>query len=161
MKPQRSSGMTAVGVLNIIFGLLGGAAAGLAFAGGAMLASGAISSDEVQSSLTSGEAAIVTGLAGVLVLLFIVLFSAGIGVLRLAPSGRVLSLFYAWAALALVAVRAALNGPDLDTITSSIYPIVLIVLFSRPRWKAAFSGRAPEPEFEPVSDPFAARQRAF
>ena len=146
MIKARTGGMTAVAVLNFVFG------------GWAVLQG--LSTTLVTHALISrsGEADPRSLLLILLALLRIgcgiVGIIAGIGILRILPWGRTMSLFYAWFYIAIGLIvslmvllqagsNAAGTGPVMWSVLVAlldlIYPVTLIFLFRKPSWKQTFS----------------------
>ncbi len=143
MGNKRTGGMTAVGVLNIVFGAIGALFAILIVLGGGMMAAmGAGMEAEFE-----GAAAGAAGVGGIMAIAGIVAFGAsaamlfsGIGVLGLKPWGRKLAMVCggAWAVLNIITL---FSGFNLFTLGFAVYGGMLVWLFLKPEWKAAFSGQ--------------------
>lgn len=135
--------MTAVGVLNIVFGAIGALFAILIVLGGGMMAAmGAGMEAEFE-----GAAAGAAGVGGIMAIAGIVAFGAsaamlfsGIGVLGLKPWGRKLAMVCggAWAVLNIITL---FSGFNLFNLGFAVYGGLLVWLFLQPEWKAAFSGQ--------------------
>lgn len=135
--------MTAVGVLNIVFGSIGALFAILIVLGGGMMAAmGAGMEAEFE-----GAAAGAAGMGGIMAIVGIVAFGAsaamlfsGIGVLKLKPWGRKLAMVCggAWAVLNIITL---FSGFSLFYLGFAVYGGLLVWLFLQPDWKAAFSGQ--------------------
>lgn len=135
--------MTAVGVLNIVFGAIGALFAILIVLGGGMMAAmGAGMEAEFE-----GAAAGAAGVGGIMAIAGIVAFGAsaamlfsGIGVLGLKPWGRKLAMVCggAWAVLNIITL---FSGFNLFNLGFAVYGGLLVWLFLQPDWKAAFSGQ--------------------
>ena len=135
--------MTAVGVLNIVFGAIGALFAILIVLGGGMMAAmGAGMEAEFE-----GAAAGAAGMGGIMAIVGIVAFGAsaamlfsGIGVLGLKPWGRKLAMVCggAWAVLNIITL---FGGFNLFNLGFAVYGGLLVWLFLQPDWKAAFSGQ--------------------
>jgi hypothetical protein len=137
--------MTTIGVLNLVFGGLRTFGALLTIlAGGGMAVLG------TAASQNGGDGAEVAAAGGAIIgfgffslIIGITLFIAGLGVLKVAPWGRTLSL--AAASLAVVSTLGQavfLEAFGIGTFLGLIYPGVLFFLFFQPDWKVAFSGDA-------------------
>ena len=143
MGNKRTGGMTAVGVLNIVFGAIGALFAILIVLGGGMMAAmGAGMEAEFE-----GAAAGAAGVGGIMAIAGIVAFGAsaamlfsGIGVLGLKPWGRKLAMVCggAWAVLNIITL---FSGFNLFNLGFAVYGGLLVWLFLQPEWKAAFSGQ--------------------
>ena len=143
MGNKRTGGMTAVGVLNIVFGAIGALFAILIVLGGGMMAAmGAGMEAEFE-----GAAAGAAGVGGIMAIAGIVAFGAsaamlfsGIGVLGLKPWGRKLAMICggAWAVLNIITL---FSGFNLFNLGFAVYGGLLVWLFLQPEWKAAFSGQ--------------------
>ncbi len=143
MGNRRTGGMTAVGVLNIVFGAIGALFAILIVLGGGMMAAmGAGMEAEFE-----GAAAGAAGVGGIMAIAGIVAFGAsaamlfsGIGVLGLKPWGRKLAMICggAWAVLNIITL---FSGFNLFNLGFAVYGGLLVWLFLKPEWKAAFSGQ--------------------
>lgn len=161
MLRERTSGMTAIGVLNLVFGGLGiisalfEVLAALAGIRRAILIEGfmgipGISTDQRAIMLKMLEFALFALAASSVGAV------AGIGILRMAAWARVVSLVYAglWALnagiLLVFPVQAATPEADASGAVIGLvvgicfglsYPIILFILFQKPNWKAAFATR--------------------
>ncbi len=149
MATQRTGGMTAIGILNFVFGglgcvfsllmVLGGGA--FAFLGSAMeeaaAAEGMSTEGFGEAAATGGAMFMLLGLVGLV--LSVLLIIAGVGVMKVRPWGRTCSLAYAGSKIILGIGAAIIGGFGFVTIMGFVYPVVLGVLFTRPAWKAAFS----------------------
>ena len=143
MGNKRTGGMTAVGVINIVFGAIGALFAILIVLGGGMMAAmGAGMEAEFEGAATGAA-----GLGGIMAIVGIVAFGAsaamlfsGIGVLGLKPWGRKLAMVCggAWAVLNIITL---FSGFNLFNLGFAVYGGLLVWLFLQPEWKAAFSGQ--------------------
>ena len=122
MGKQRTGGMTTIGILNIIFGALFSLVFLLMILGaGFMAAAGsAMGGEEGAAVAAGGGFLMLIGIAAFAINLM--LFISGIGVLKLAPWGRTLSI--------------ACGGLGVVVYGASI--VILISLFFTPSWKATF-----------------------
>lgn len=144
--PQPPAGQQAIGVLNIVFGVIGLVFGLLILMGGAFLAAlgGMVGASGPDTAPVGG----IMSAGGVFTVLLALGFIAvnalgiagGVGILKMAPWGRSLSLIYAWIAVALNVVQLLLTGfsATLCSLVGIIYPVVLLVLLNQPDWKAAF-----------------------
>ncbi len=149
MPTQRTSGMTAIGILNIIFGSLWCIGSLLTVLGGGVLA---IIGSAAEAE-TAGQAAAVGGAHALLGLFSLtiaaLLFISGIGVLKVAPWGRNFSLAAATLAIVNSVGKAVLlSAFGVGTIIALVYPVILIALFVNPAWKAVFTGQLIDGEFD-------------
>lgn len=159
MNTRRTGGMTAVGILNIIFGSFASIGALVTVLGGGLMAAIGSAAEQEMTGATGeaaafGGALILLGLFGLTI--GVMLLVAGIGVLMVKPWGRNLSL--AAATLAIVnniGQAVLLSAFGLGTVIGMAYPIILIGLFMNPSWKAAFSGQPQPSEDVPVQGPSA------
>ena len=157
MERQRTGGMTAVAVLNIVFGSIG-ILNGLFLIAGAFFLMHELSRLDVfqipVARLAFALLALATGIVGLI---------AGIGILKLRSWARTLSLVYAGLLIALcvlsfftVPIIASIGTYDLRAIDGSglarlivfaaiylaipvIYAPVLCIVCSTPTWKLAFA----------------------
>lgn len=130
----RTAGMTVLAAFHLAIGALGVlgstlsilAALGLLPVGGAPLA--------------GGRAALVA-LASARLAISALLVAAGIGVLRLRPSARTLSVAaaVAWIAVNLADGLLFPHAFGLRLVWGTLYSVLVLVLFARPAWRAAFS----------------------
>ena len=136
--------MTAVGVLNIVFGAIGALFAILIVLGGGMMAVMGAGTEAEFGAEFEGAAA---GVGGIMAIAGIVAFGAsaamlfsGIGVLGLKPWGRKLAMVCggAWAVLNIITL---FSGFNLFNLGFAAYGGLLVWLFLQPEWKAAFSGQ--------------------
>jgi hypothetical protein len=130
--------MTTVGVLNIIFGALGSLvfllmilAAGFLTGGG-----GVIGGEEGAAMMAGGGILMLIGIAAFAINMM--LFISGIGVLKVAPWGR--NLCIAYGGLGVLIYGASLVSGDFSvpTVGALAYCVLLIGLFFKSDWKAAF-----------------------
>ncbi len=147
MGNKRTGGMTAVGVLNIVFGAIGALFALLIVLGGGMIAAMGAGMEAEFGAEFEGAAVGTAGLGGVMAIVGIVAFAAsaamlfsGIGVLGLKPWGRKLAMVCggAWAVLNIITL---FSGFNLFNLGFAVYGGLLVWLFLQPDWKAAFSGQ--------------------
>lgn len=145
MGKHRTGGMTTIGVLNIIFGALGGLVGLLVVLGGGFMAGGGatmMSDGTAEGDMMTGGLAAMGGFVmllglGMLTINLLLLIS-GIGVLKVAPWGRTLSIAYG--VLGVLIYGASLTGGiSAPTIIALGYCLILLMLFFKPTWKAAFT----------------------
>ncbi len=139
--------MTAVGVLNIVFGAIGALFALLIVLGGGMIAAMGAGMEAEFGAEFQGASAGTAGLGGIMAIVGIVAFAAcaamvfsGIGVLGLKPWGRKLAMICggAWGVLNIITL---FGGFNLFNLGFAFYGGLLVWLFLQPNWKAAFSGQ--------------------
>jgi hypothetical protein len=143
MNTQRNGGMTTIGVLNIVLGAIGSLMALLVVVGGGFLAA-AGAADSSGSELGSAAAAgggmlMILGLVGLLC--WAMLAFSGIGVLKLAPWGRTLSMICGGVLVALNLFSMVNGGFSILSVAFMLYGGLLVGLFMQPQWKAAFCGQ--------------------
>lgn len=130
--------MTAIGVLNIIFGALGTLVCTLMVLGAGLLAAGGASmgGNEGTAAATAGGLMLLIGIGALACNLL--LFISGIGVLKLAPWGRSLGIAYGILGIVIYGATLATGGLSLFNVAFLGYSVLLLALFFRPAWKAAF-----------------------
>ena len=140
--------MTTVGILNIVFGGFGALMGLLAILGGGILAAagGSISSQSGADAQQAGTAAAAGGgmlmlIGFVIMVCWAMLMVSGIGVLKMAPWGRTLSLACGGMGLALQLISIATGGFHFNimSLVTIAYCGALVYLCMTPPWKAAFS----------------------
>ena len=149
MKKHRTGGMTAVGVLNTVFGGFG-ILAGLF----CLLTAHAVMSRTLVTQDQSVVMLKVLGLGLFGLAVGIVGLIAGIGIFLMARWSRVLNLVFAgvWILNSILSfafpVQQSTSGANtagevfgrlLGLFLGLIYPIILLVLFNKPAWKTAFA----------------------
>ncbi|MHC4209725.1 MAG: hypothetical protein ACYTE6_00660 [Planctomycetota bacterium] len=138
MGKQRTGGMTTIGILNIVFGALFSLVFLLMILGaGFMAAAGsAMGGEEGAAVAAGGGFLMLIGIAAFAINLM--LFISGIGVLKLAPWGRTLSI--ACGGLGVVVYGVSIVGGDfsIPMLASLAYCVILVSLFFTPSWKATF-----------------------
>ena len=146
---QRTTAMAVIGILHIVTGSLTCVGALINMLGGGLVAAiGSAAEHEMNGA--SGQAAMVGGaliLFGIVGLAFGAgLLAAGVGVLKVKPWGRSLSLAAAALGITFSLGQALILGAfGVGTIVGMIYPLVLFALFMTPAWKSAFVGRSSAP----------------
>jgi hypothetical protein len=136
MAARRTAGMTVTGVLNLIFGLIGIMASVAMLKGVPAPAADAAAAPSAMTWEFAAARMLVS--AGII--------AGGIGILRMSPLGRTLSLRFAVAWLLLNAIEpAVLHYPYARVLMGSIYPLILVILCNLPGWKAAFAASAAPP----------------
>ena len=160
MGNKRTGGMTAVGVLNIVFGAIGALFSLLIVLGGGLVAAMGAGMEAEFGAEFEGAAVGTAGLGGIMAIAGIVAFGAcaamvfsGIGVLGLKPWGRKLAMVCggAWAVLNIITLFGGFNPLNLGF---AVYGGLLVWLFLKPEWKAAFSGQPVAIEGTQTSDEF-------
>jgi hypothetical protein len=159
---RRSGGITAIGILNIVFGSLGAIVSLLIVIGGGLFA-GAGAMVEADAGAEAEGFGAAAGVAGGLIMIvgLIGLVSAaalgvsGIGVLMLRPWGRVLSIVCGASIVLLNLLSLVSGGGNLVTLVAMIYGGLLVGLFFTPKWKAVFQ-KAPAAATVQVTDRFQA-----
>ncbi|MHC4102855.1 MAG: hypothetical protein ACYS15_18220 [Planctomycetota bacterium] len=130
--------MTTIGILNIIFGTLFSLVFLLMILGaGFMAAAGSAMGGEDGAAVAAGGGFLMlVGIAAFAINLM--LFISGIGVLKVAPWGRSLSV--ACGGLGVIVYSASLvaGGFSIPMLGMLAYSVVLIGLFFTPKWKTAF-----------------------
>ena len=149
MSNQRTGGMIAIGVGNIIFGAIFSLFGLLiVLGGGLMAAAGAAEGGEVGSvAAAGGGIMLLVGVAALAINL--VLFISGIGILKMASWGRSLSIAYGGLGVIIYGASLIFGEFSLVTVVTLGYSILLIALFFTPSWRAAFSSSAPESISQP------------
>ncbi len=153
--------MTAIGVLNIVFGAIGALFAILIVLGGGMIAAMGAGMEAEYGAEFEGAAASGAGLGGIMILVcvFALLVSgtmcfSGIGVLGVKPWGRKLSIICGGGLVVLNVASIFLGGFGLMNFVWIGYGCMLVGVFMRPDWKAAFSGQPVAIEGIQASDEF-------
>ena len=148
MGNKRTGGMTAIGVLNIVFGALGALFAILIVLGGGMIAAMGSGMEAEFGAEFEGAAADTAGIGGIMILvgIFALLVSgtmcfSGIGVLGLKPWGRKLSMICGGGLVVLNVASIFLGGFGLMNFVWIGYGCVLVGVFMKPDWQATFSGQ--------------------
>jgi len=149
MNTQRTGGMLTIGILNIVFGAMGAIICGLVFLAGGVVAAGGAGLEGELGAEAEGAGAMVAAGGGIIMLIGLVglvcwtlLFASGIGVIKLAPWGRKLSIICGVVGVLLNGSSLVMSGFQLNflTLASLVYCGLLVGLFMKPDWKAAFSG---------------------
>jgi hypothetical protein len=145
-------GLIAIGVVNIVLGSI------LTMVSGAVLAAVtflAIPLSAVGSTKQApiGFMGVIAGmfalLIGVVFLFSIMLIVAGVGVLKRARWGRILSLIYAIASLSFL-MMMGFSSLNTQGMVTAGYSVLLLVLLNLPEWKAEF---ASTPRYAPPPPP--------
>ncbi|MHC5023791.1 MAG: hypothetical protein ACYTGG_07755 [Planctomycetota bacterium] len=144
MNNQRTGGMTAIGILNIIFGSLGTLGSLMLVLGGGLLAVGGAAMEAEMGAEAEGMGAAAAAGGGMIMIIGLVgAVVGGIGVLKCAPWGRTLSMLCC-GVIGLMSVLTIVMG-DFGIVTLGMigYAGAQIGLFFKPEWKAAFGGETP------------------
>lgn len=146
MKNTRTGGMTTMGILNIVFGAFGTLGSLLAILGGGLIAASGAAMEAEMGAEAEGMGAMAAAGGGfvmliglVLAVCSILLVVAGIGVLKLAPWGRKLSIISGGGFVLLSLVSLFGSGFTLSTIIGIAYGGTLLVLCFTETWKKAFA----------------------
>jgi hypothetical protein len=138
---RRTAGMTVIGALSILLGLFGLVNSWM------MLRTGLGQAAPMASSLGISSGPLVVCFAVARAIVSLILIVSGMGVLRVAASARPMSLSLAAIWILLNAIEpAALHYSYLRVVFTTLYPIVLLIVFSLPGWKLAFAPGAPPTE---------------
>jgi hypothetical protein len=151
--------MTAIGVLNIIFGTIGALLSLLVVLGGGLLAAGGAAMEAGAGGEAEGMGTMAAAGGGLIMIIGVVALIAwgalavsGIGVLKLAPWGRMLTIVCG-VALVLLNVISLMQGFSVMNVIFAAYGGLLVGLFMKADWKAAFlPGAAPVPVGDMVAD---------
>ncbi len=148
MARQRTGGMTAIGIMNIVFGAIGTlvcllvAVAGgvLAAAGGAMEAEMGGEAEGLGTMAATGGA-IIAGIGLLTGLAWLFLFVGGIGILKLANWGRKMCIGSAGMIVLLTAINFFMQG-GVNIVSFAVlgYGITVIALCFSATWREACSG---------------------
>ena len=148
MNMQRTGGMTAIGILNIVLGAIGSLLSLLVVLGGGLLAAGgAAASSSGDTSGAGGAMAAGGGLIAIMGLVGLACWGmmcfSGIGVLKLAPWGRTLSMVCGGFIAALMVLSMVTSGTfSIMNTLFMCYGAMLVYMCMRPEWKQAFSGQS-------------------
>jgi hypothetical protein len=163
MGERRTGGMTTIGILNIVFGAMFSLVFLMMFLGaGFMAAAGnAIGGEDGAAVAAGGGFLMLVGIAAFAVNLMLLI--SGIGVLKVAPWGRTLSV--ASGGLGIVVYAASLigNGLPIPFLGMLVYCFVLVGLFFTDNWKNAFctcQSSQPHAESLPASESQETREAA-
>jgi hypothetical protein len=157
MKKKRTVGMTVIAALDCFFGFLGFvmASAGILSALAAERKAIVVEGSMGLAGATAPQQAAAANLLGMSLLSLVIAtaaIAAGVALFLMWRRARVLNLAYAWLAMAkgvalfafpvLSRVEGAalsLGDRAIGLLLGLIYPVVVILLFARPEWKAAFA----------------------
>jgi hypothetical protein len=142
--------MTTIGILNIIFGALFSLVFLLMILGaGFMTAAGAaMGGEEGAQAAASGGFLMLVGIASFAINLM--LFVSGIGVLKVSPWGRNLSIAYGGLGVIVYGAWMIGGGFSIPTLASLAYCVILMGLFFTPSWKATYCSTDMTPESVPA-----------
>lgn len=142
---QRTGGQTAVGMINISFGLMGIVVSLLLFALGRNL-----EADLAAHSAASAPGMFITRLPTtdlvsstiefMMIATWMALIAAGAGVLRLAPWGRSVSMLCGAMLFLVGCAKSIDSGLSFITVGEVAYGVLLCAVFLRADWRLAFSG---------------------
>lgn len=136
MNRQPTGGMIAIGIINIIFGILAGFFALVVLAGDSW-----VPWNEVWPVDGSGLAAEIWWLGLIEVILAIMLIVSGFGMFQVAPWARAMALMWAVFWIVFNIVEAIMgNLHPAHFIEDIIYPVILIIVMCMPEWNRAFEG---------------------
>lgn len=145
---HRTGAMTAIGILNIVFGALGAVLSTLMVLGaGFMAAAGASSVSEHGNRLAFGGG-IVMVIALVALAVSVMLLASGIGVLKVAPWGRTLSIVCGILGTLVHGASLATSHSSMTTLVALGYSVFLVVMCFTPGWRAAFGLFDEAPDLE-------------
>ncbi len=158
MATQRTGGMTAIGVVNIVLGVIGCLFSLLLLVGGGVLAAGG---GDFAAQAGGGEnfgmmaqgaglTVMVIGLVGLVTYLLTMI--SGIGVLMMRSWGRKLAMICGAVIIVVNVLSMISGGFGIMTIAMLIYGGLLVGLVMKPSWKMAFCGGEVMTESAPATD---------
>jgi|GEM_PF-1476037 len=154
MNKTRTGGMTAIAVLNLVFGAI------LALTNlWVMMGLHAVMSRSFAGAEATAAAMTRLGMSLYYVVCGAVAIVAGVGVLKVAPWGRILSLAYAGLIIpgyvidiflptigessdGGLVLGAKIIGSIIGSVFWMIYPVILLIVFQKPSWKEAFKPKS-------------------
>lgn len=146
MTHQRTGGMTAIGILNIVFGSIGALVMLLFVLGGSLLAAGGAAMEAEMGAEANGMGAATAAGGGLIMVIGVVglicwtaMIISGIGVLKLKSWGRTLSMVCG-GIVALLSVYSLTQQFSIMNVAFLVYGGLLVGLFMKSDWKAAFGG---------------------
>lgn len=146
MTTQRTGGMTAIGILNIIFGSFGTLFSIMFVILGGLFAVGGMAMESEMGSEAEGMGAAAAAGGGFIALIGIVsvIFGlmtifAGIGVLKLAPWGRTLTIVCGFGIVGLNLLGIATGGIGFFSIVSIAWGAILLGFCFSQEWKNTFA----------------------
>jgi hypothetical protein len=128
MDLQRTNGMKTIGVINIIVGAMF-CLIGLLMA---IVGGGFMPTSEASAAGTSGVFVMLIGVATLAI--NVLLLTGGVGLLRMVPWGRTLSLAHAAAGVGIYATWLIGAGFDAFFLAALLYALALIWMFYNTRW---------------------------
>ena len=130
--------MTTIGVLNVVFGGLGSLIFLLMILGAGFIAAAGTSmgGEEGAAVMTGGGLLMLIGIAAFAINMMLLI--SGIGVLKLAPWGRSLSMAYGGLGVLIYGATLVFGDFSVTTLGALAYCALLIWLFCKSDWKAAF-----------------------
>jgi hypothetical protein len=141
MTPNRTGGMTAIGILNIVFGSLGSLFSLLVLLGGGIIAaSGTAAGSSGTTAAAGGGLIMLVGL--VFLACWATLVFAGIGVMKMTHWGRTLSIVCGGVIALLQLVSFVTTGFNFVGLIVLAYGAALVGLFMQPAWRDAFAPSA-------------------
>ncbi len=158
MATQRTGGMTAVGVVNIVLGVIGCLFSLLLLVGGGVLAASGgdfaaqAGSDESFGMVAQGAGMVVVLLGLVLLVTWLLTMISGIGVLMMRSWGRTLAMICGAAIIVVNLLSIISGGFGVVSLAMLIYGGLLVGLFMKPSWKMAFCGGEVMTESAPATD---------
>lgn len=139
---NRTGSMTAMGILNIVFGALGTLVFSLMMLGAGILTAAGTSSTTEEGGMLAMGGGILMLIGVVGLAINVMLLASGIGVLKVAPWGRKLSIIYGGLGLVVYGGSLATAEFSITTVVALGYCVLLLALCFTPGWRAAFSGSA-------------------
>ncbi len=146
MATQRTGGMTAIGVVNIVLGVIGCLFSLLVLVGGGVLAAGGgdfashAGGNESFGTMAQGAGMMVVliGLVGLVTWLLTMI--SGVGVLMMRSWGRTLAMICGAVIIVVNVLSMISGGFGIMTLATLVYGGLLVGLFMKPSWKMAFCG---------------------
>ncbi len=144
MATQRTGGMTAVGVVNIVLGVIGCLFSLLLRVGGGVLAASGgdfgaqAGGDESFGMVAQGAGMVVVLLGLVGLVTYLLTMISGIGVLMMRSWGRTLAMICGAVIIVMYLLSIISGGFGVVSLAMLIYGGVLVGLFMKPSWKMAF-----------------------
>ncbi len=144
MATQRTGGMTAIGVVNIVLGGIGCLISLLILVGGGVLAAGGgefaaqAGGDESFGMMAQGAGLLVVVIGLVFLVTYLLTMISGIGVLMMRSWGRTLAMVCGAVIIVVQVLSMISGGFGILPLTILIYGGLLVGLFMKPSWKMAF-----------------------
>lgn len=149
MQSTRTGGMTAMAILNIIFGSLGAVVGLLFLVMGGVMAAGSAAMEAELGAEAEGLAEIgamggaIMAIVGIIfIAVCVALFVAGIGLIKMAPWGRTLSIVCGISLIGVNVLFMLFGGIGGGSFIGIGYGIILTGLCFSASWKQAYSGHA-------------------